>query len=397
MGKLMVLGDVTVLELGEGAGVGYCGRLLAGYGANVIKVETPGAGDGARYAGPFPNGVPHREKSGLFLYLNTGKKSITLDVNKATGQGLLRQLVPYVDIVLEAFPPGKLASFGLGFEQLEALKPGIIMTSVAPFGQTGPYKDFEATEIVVWALSGYMYLTGSQDREPLMGWGNQAYYQAGIQATLATLSALLLRDVTGQGQCIDVSVAESLAVHNGSSLQNTLYGGSVAKRRGNKGGDNYPNTILPAADGHVQLHFGAGGLSQIAKLMSEPRLADPKWDDYPIGHADELDQLMLPWLRRRTKAQAVAEAQAAHVPFVEVLNPTEVMQDEQNQGRGYFVSSDHPYAGRITYPGSPVRLAACPWKNARAPLLGEHNRDIYVDKLGLSARDLTTLSAEGII
>ncbi|MBI4307697.1 MAG: CoA transferase [Chloroflexi bacterium] len=396
-GESMVLRDVTVLELGEGVGLGYCGRLLAGYGADVIKVERPGAGDGARYVGPFPKGVPHSESSGLFLYLNTNKKSITLDVEKADGQHLLERIVPHIEIILDGLPPGKRASLGLSYEQLKVLKPSLIMTSVAPFGQTGPYKDFQATEIVIWALSGYHHLTGDPDREPLKGWGNQAHYQAGVQAALATVSALFLRDVTGEGQWIDVSVAESLAVHNGSSLQSTLYGGAVAKRRGNKGGDNYPNTILPASDGHVQLHFGAGGLRQVAELMGEPRLADPKWDDHPISHADELDQLMLPWLQRRTKFQAVAEAQAAHIPFVEVLSPAEVMQDEQNQARSYFLASDHPYAGRVTYPGSPVRLPACPWENARAPLLGEHNREVYVDRLGLSPRELAILSAEGIV
>jgi crotonobetainyl-CoA:carnitine CoA-transferase CaiB-like acyl-CoA transferase len=185
----LALQEMRVIDISTGIAGPFCAKLLADYGAEVIKVEQPGRGDTSRYEGPFPNGVPHPEKSALFLHLNTSKKGVTLDIESAAGQEMLRRLAAEGHILIESFSPGRLDSLGLGYEALKRLRSDLVMTSVTPFGQTGPHSDYQFTELTIFAMGGAMYREGLPDREPLKYGGEMAQYFAGTAAAAATMAA----------------------------------------------------------------------------------------------------------------------------------------------------------------------------------------------------------------
>ena len=213
------LGDVRVLDLSEGIAGPFCTKLLAALGADVISVEAPGRGDRARSYAPFPDDDPHPELSGLFLYLNTGKRSVTLDLEQASGRALCKRLAGWADVVIEDFAPGRLDAWGLGYEALDATRaatigearPGVIVVSVADFGQSGPYRDWQATDLTALALGGSLYIAGDEDREPLKIGGRPAQFFAGLSAFSGALIALHHRDATSEGQHVDVSMHEGIA------------------------------------------------------------------------------------------------------------------------------------------------------------------------------------------
>jgi CoA:oxalate CoA-transferase len=196
------LADITVLDLTHHIAGPYCTKLLATYGAEVIKIERPGTGDPARQAGPFPGDIPHLEKSGLFLHLNTNKQSVTINLQHARGQTLVRELVKQVDVVVENFAPRVLPALGLSYADLEPLNPRLVMTSISNFGQTGPYRDWRAQDIVIYAMGGAMNITGLPDREPLRLALNLMAYQGGNVAATATMTGVLGAGRLGTGQYI---------------------------------------------------------------------------------------------------------------------------------------------------------------------------------------------------
>ena len=204
----LILNDVRVLDLSAEVAGPFCTKLLAGLGAEVIKVESPGCGDVARRTGPFPGAEPHPEQSALFLYLNTGKKSVTLDIASQTGAAMLRRLAQKCDILVESFRPGYLNSWGLSYDALEGLNPGLIYTSVTPFGQSGPYRDYRGSELIAQATGGLMQTIGLPDREPLKIGGHAALYTTGISAFSATMIALYARDVLGHGHKLAVLIGD---------------------------------------------------------------------------------------------------------------------------------------------------------------------------------------------
>ena len=274
------LSVLRVLDLSEGVAGAFCTKLLAGFGAEVIKIERPGAGDPLRRHGPFPDDLPHPEKSALFLYLNTGKKSITLDITQRSGALIFRRLAEEAEVVVESFAPGYLAGLGLDYGSLARIKPRLVMTSVTPFGQ--------------------MAVTDEPDREPLKNGDHQSEYQAGLHAFAATATVAFSADATEVGQHIDIAVVECLA----SMLEPT---------------------------GNIEVE-GATGTPEAPDLGA----------------------------------------------------------------RGFFQEIEHPAAGRLTYPGPPFRMEAMPWQAARAPLLGEHNEQVYCGELGLSREELADLRAGGV-
>ena len=314
------LSVLRVLDLSEGVAGAYCSKLLAGFGADVIKVEAPGGGDPLRRHGPFPADVPRREKGALFLYLNTGKKSITLDIAQRTGALLFRRLVEEAEVVVESFPPGHLAGLGLSYESLARIKPRLVMTSVTPFGQDGPYAGYKATNLTAFAAGGQMAVTSETGRKPLNNGGYQAEYQAGLHAFAATAVVAFSADATEVGQHIDVAAVECMAT------------------------------------------------------AQEPHVSS--------------------WVRQR---RDVGQRRANVDPAPAALTVHDLLEAPQLKGRDFFQEIDHPAAGRQTYPGPPFRLEAMPWHAARAPLLGEHNEEIYCGELELSREELVVLRASGII
>ena len=227
------LEDLRVLELSGGVAAGYCGKLFAEYGADVIKVEPP-SGDRLRRQGPFAEERPQRETGAPWLYLGTRKRSVTLDLAQPSGQRLFRRMVEEANVIVESFPPGYLDSLGIGFEALRAIKRRIVVVSITPYGQSGPKADWRATNLTSFASGGQMSLTGEPDREPLVNGGSQAEYQAGLQAFAAAALAAHQADVTEVPQHVDISAQECMA----SALELYLpwwayLKRDISKRRGN--------------------------------------------------------------------------------------------------------------------------------------------------------------------
>lgn len=395
----LALSGVRVIDLTHYISGPYCTKLLAGLGAEVIKIERPIEGDGSRRLGPFPEDRPHLEKSGLFLYLNTGKKGITLNLKTKKGTDILKELVRKADILVESFSPKVMASLGLDYSALEKLNPSLVMTSISNFGQSGPYRDYKAGELGLQAAGGFAYVTGDSDREPLKIGGFELQYLSGMMALAPTLAALYLEEETGQGQHIDMSITEGAASASLLTLMHWYYKKEVRKRTGQRSGW-YPHGIYPCKDGYVALT--AAPLRRwpiFAKLMGQPELASPRFASNfsRLQYADEVDALMYPWLMERTKEELYHTGQAAKLAFGMLCNAEDLLKSPQLKARNFFVEVEHPRAGKITYPGAPVQMSNSPWRMGRAPLLGEHNEEVYRDLLGYTRKELVNLRRGGIV
>jgi crotonobetainyl-CoA:carnitine CoA-transferase CaiB-like acyl-CoA transferase len=256
------LADITVLDFTHGVAGPYCTKLLADYGAEVIKIERPGIGDRARQIGPFPKDVPHREKSGTFLHLNTNKRSVTLDLNEDSGREIALKLAQKSDIVVESFRPGVMARFGLDYQSLSSENPALVVTSISNFGQTGPYRDWRASELIFYGMGGELSTTGVNYREPVKMGANVGLYQAGTVAAYATLSASFAARETGTGEHIDLSIMETQAGSIDRRMSMLLayqYTGEISVRaaQGVDGLGGYPSGVYPCADGYFQITGGA--------------------------------------------------------------------------------------------------------------------------------------------
>lgn len=392
------LDGLRVIDCSSGIAGGYCTRLLAGLGADVVKVEHPFAGDALRRSGPFPRDVPHREMSALHLHLNAAKRSITLDVATRSGRALLARLCAGADVLLagddRAAPP-------FDVDAIAAENPRLVAACVAPFARGDARR---SSEIVSMAASGYLSLNGDPDRTPVKPYGEQAAYQGGLHAAIGVVAALAAREADGAGQRVDASIADAAGFLHAGALQRQQLMQRPQVRAGARpagfGPDRlYPSTVRPCADGHVHVHCHNRFHDLISVLMQEPRLSEPDVLATPLGHADEIDALMDRWLAQRTRFGAVAEAQELRIPMTEVLSPAEVVADihGQHAARGFFANVPHPVADDVPQPGAPMLLDATPWRIARAPLLGEHNDAVYAGELGLSRRDLALLSAAGVV
>lgn len=392
------LDGIKVLELCEMIAGPYCTKIFADYGAEVIKIEKPGIGDDARRNGPFPDDKPNPEISGLYLYLNTNKKSITLDLETPTGVRILKELVKYVDILVESSRSGVMASLGLDFDTLKEINPGLIMTSISWFGQTGPYREYEASDLTIWALSGILYECGEAEREPLKIGSNQTEYVAGLCAAMSTLSALYYRNETGIGQHLDVSSWEAFHITEPyMALLNSQIPGFARKRAG----IHWPWGILPCKDGYVGFFFPTQThWESLCTLLGMPEMAtDPRYET-PFtreAHIDEITGTVVSWLQDKCMEDVFHDAQELRLPLTPVPNMAQIVNLPQHKARGYFVYINHPIAGRITYPGALFRLSETQWRKGRAPLLGEHNKYIYSKYLGCDKNDIAMLKEQGIV
>lgn len=398
------LDGVRVLDLTHHVAGPYCTKLLADFGADVIKIERPPAGDPARRSGPFFHDVPDPEGSALFLHLNTNKQSLTLNLKSAEGQRIVRRLVLQVQIVVENFRPGVLAALGLDYQTLAELNPSTVVTSISNFGQSGPYRDLKASEIVESAMGGPMNVTGHPAREPLKLGGNVAQYHAGAMAAYATLVALWQAEDEGEGDWIDVSIYETQVTSRDRRIIHLLahaYTGEVGKRQG---GSTQPlNGIYPAADGQVHIAGSgtrlAGVLRMIGRqdLLREPRFGDPAQARRPEV-LKEAEALYLDWLKDQAKNEAVARAQAARVLAAPVNTIADLFADPHFQARAPWSRIDHPRTGPVLYAGRPFLMSETPQAPPRrAPLLGEHNEAILCGQLGYAREDLPRLAEQGVI
>jgi CoA:oxalate CoA-transferase len=400
--KNNALSGVKVVDLSHYVAGPYCTRLFADLGAEVIKVEKPREGDPARSMAPFLNDRPHPEKSGLFFYLNTNKKSITLDIKIDLGKKILMQLVKDADILVENFSPRVMPSLGLSYNELERINPGLIMTSISNFGQTGPYRNYKAWDITEYALSSLMFVTGERDKEPLKPDGVLIQCQAGLIAAGATMAALVGRELRGIGQHIEISIMECTISLLETQDVRYFYGdGHIEKRAGNRNPQGHPLTIFPCKDGFVTVgahHYGQW--QSLCGLIGRPELADDPRFVMSLNRrqrADEVDTILLPWFLERSAKECFEAGQKNRIPITPVQTVSELVGNAQYKARGFFVDVEHPVMGRITYPGLPFKMSATPWRCGRAPLLGEHNEEVYGQRLLLSEREMAGLREKGVI
>ncbi len=388
------LGGLRALELGEGIAPAFCGKLLAALGADVIKVEPP-TGDRCRRVGPFARDQTGSESSLLFLYLNTSKRGITLDLTTPTGADLFRQLAAAADIVVEGLGAGRLETLGLGYGVLARDNPGLILTSITPFGDDGPYRDYLDGELVLLALGGLLNMLGAPDREPVPLGGYQAEYAAGLAAFTGTMAALTGREVTGRGQQVTVSAHETVAY---LEWKTPIYYQSDGRIR-RRGGEQSQWLVLPCSDGFVAFVFQDEHWPRVKELLGDPRLEDPRFADRPgrVAHRGELREILAGWTRPRTKAEVYHEAQALGIPVGMVADAADLVASPQYLSRGFFARVDHPRTGPALYPGIPFVLGGHRPPVGRAPLLGEHNLEVYASLLGLSPAEVAGLRERGVI
>ena len=404
----MALSNIKVLDFTQTIAGPYCTKLLADYGADVIKVERPGIGDGARRLGPFPKDEPHPEKSGTFLHLNTNKRSITLDLKTPKGQEIARNLASRVDVVVESFRPGTMDEFGLDYDALLELNPALTYTSISNFGQTGPYRDWRGSEIIFYGMGGELYSTGVAEKEPLKLGGTVGLYQSGVMAAFATLGAVFASMDDRVGQHVDISLMEVQAGSIDRRMSMLLayqYNGEVTGRMPlgqATGSGGYPSGVYPCEDGFFQITGGGKYFERVRDMLGNPdELSGDEWMT-PDAQTDEemeglFEAFFYPWLLDRTKHEAWNQAQASRVLCGPLNTMGDYLGDEFFIKRGAFAEVEHPVAGSLTYPGRPFMMNASPWAVRRpAPLLGQHTDEVLTE-LGRSESEIESLRREGVI
>jgi crotonobetainyl-CoA:carnitine CoA-transferase CaiB-like acyl-CoA transferase len=394
------LAGIRVLDLSGDVAGPYCARVLADYGADVIKVEPPGEGDVARHLGPFPDRAPDPERSARFLHVNTNKRSVTLDVGKEAGAALLRTLIGRADAVVEDGALAAAAGEGWDYETLSQSHPSLVLTSISPFGPNGPYRDYRASDIVLGAMGGWMYPMGDRDRPPLQPGGPYIQYVAGLFAAAGTLTALFEAAGSGAGRQVFISMLEAAVATTVEDTVWASYTGEARGRYGPRWGPDISISLQPAKDGHELLMFGPHRdqvftLLDMAGIPRDPALTgDEAW----TTRGDELEALVQAFVRDRGVEEVFHAAQALRLPFAPVASPRDVLHSPQLRERGYFVEVEHPHAGRLEHTGPPFRMSATPGRIDRpAPVLGQDNDEVYRQLAGLSETDIARLRQQGVI
>jgi crotonobetainyl-CoA:carnitine CoA-transferase CaiB-like acyl-CoA transferase len=393
------LEGLSVLELGRMVAAPYCGKLLADLGAEVIKVEEPCVGDPARRVGPFPDDVPHPERSGLFLYLNTSKRSLSLDLHAEAGREILRRLVADADVLIEDRAPGELERLDLGFSQLQALNPRLVVTSITPFGTTGPHRDYRTYPLNRYhasAQTSYSYTAEDEaERPPPRGGGYVGDYDAGLTAAVGTLAAILGRRSSGRGQRVEVSQQEAMMCMERVDIGRLTNTRNPEPWRGAVGG------MLRAKDGFfmivpVQNHQWEG----LIRAMGDPEWAGGDWSRDEAArqqHRDEIRERIEEWAAGLSRDEIYHRLQSEGTPVGPVRNVAEVRAWNQARERGYFAELDHPEAGEQTYPTAPYLFSNSKASLESAPLLGQHNEEILCGRLDFARQDLARLARVGVI
>ncbi len=400
------LADVRVLDLTGPAGA-YCTKLLADLGADVIRIEPPG-GDPARHVAPFVRNMPDADASIPFLFLNSNKRSITLNLETEDGRGLFRRLVERAGIVVESHAPGYLDGLGLGYADLSALNPGIIVTSITAFGQNGPYRDFKATDLIAVAMGGLLRLCGFPGRAPDRPGGDQAYTLAGLHGSNGTLLALYHRDLTGAGQHVDVSMQQAVFTATGYIVHWAEIRGVDMGRGGHRYND-LPGTfrmIFPCMDGWI---VGGPGLrarewETVRDWMQEwghaADLGDEAWGnaEYRRAHWHHVEDVWENFLMRYPREVLYAAGQERRLTLMPVYSMEDVANDPQLAARDFFQWVEHPTFGPLQYPGPAFRPSLTPVRPpAPAPHVGEHNQEIFEGELGLSRVESDALRRAGVM
>ncbi len=407
-----MLGLYRVLDLADEKGY-LCGKMLGDMGADIIKVEPPG-GDPGRRLPPFYHDSCDPQQSLYWMAFNTSKRSITLDISIPRGKEIFEKLAKTTDFVIETATPGYMDGLGLGYQSLSQLNPRIILTSITPFGQTGPFSQYKTSDLVAEAIGGLMFLQGYPDRAPLRFSVEQAYLQAGAQAAMGTMIAHNWRLRSGEGQHVDESIQEAIS--------NTLwisqmfwYGAKVIEPR--PGDRAWRLTqrikwIYRCQDGYIswRVWLGSQGtktraiVNWMAREGMAYELKDVNWeqrvmDDVSQEQLESWEERFEAFFLTHTKDELFQYALKNDLTIFPMCSIKEVMENEQLKYRKFWVEVEHPeLSTSLTYPGAPFISTETPWRiKGRAPLIGEHNEEIYGGELGLSKKELASLKRDRII
>ena len=411
-----MLSPYRVLDLTNERGF-LCAKLLGDLGADVIKIEKPG-GDPARSIGPFYHDRPDPEKSLYWFAFNTSKRGITLDIETVDGREIFKRLVSSADIVIESFDPGYMDNLGLGYPVLSQVNPRVIMTSITGFGQEGPYRDYKAADLVVWALSGILYLYGDLDRAPLAPSFPLAYFFDALQAAIGTMVALYHRENTGEGQYVDASAQLALVWPTEPEPQGLWEQDRIILKRSGRSWLRAQSGVLipviyPCQDGsitffpflgptRVKANIAMGEWMEsegISTTFKEIDYSTLDWQNLRQDFIDEWTGDFARFFMTHTKKELLEGAAKRDIILYPVFTPKDMLEFPQLTARGYWVEVEHPeLSASVTYPGAFLKTTGPPcriWR--RAPIIGEHNVEVYVNELGLSPEELMTLKQSRVI
>ena len=413
----LLLAPCRVLDLTDEKGF-LCGKLLGDFGADVIKIEPPG-GDPSRNLGPFYKDAPDAEKSLYWFAYNCNKRGITLNLETEEGQKIFKNLAEKADVVLESFSPGYLASLGLNYTALSTGNPRLIVSSITPFGQDGPYWDYKASDLVLMAMSGVQYLYGDPDRPPVRISFPQAYLHASCEAFVGTLTALYYRELTCLGQQVDVSAQESAMWAMFNALPTWDMNKTNLKRNGPfRGGLSKPGVVLShtwrCKDGFVgfMVQGGKSGEKTNKALvdwmnregMANDFLNQVDWSNYDFSTTtqefhNQIQEPIATFFLAHTQKELFAESIRRGIMLYPANTTKDICEDPQLNARGFWQHVEHPeLQGQLTYPGAFLKASTANLNiRRRAPLIGEHNLEIYNEEIGLSREEMVTLKQAGII
>ncbi len=408
-----MLSPYRVLDLTDEKGI-ICGRVMGDLGADVIKIEKPG-GDSARSIGPFYHDEPDPEKSLFWFAFSANKRGITLDIETADGKEIFKELVKTADVVVESYPPGHMEKIGLGYSALEKINPGVSLVSITPFGQTGPYRDYKISDIVAWAIGGYMFSVGDADRPPVrISYHAQTYLHAGIQAAQGALMAIYHREMTGEGQYVDVSIQDSVTRCTPERITHHWVFSKRLMRRGGRMGLVNIRRIWPCKDGYVYAIYWGGQFakrwnSPLVRWMESEGVADDfisnyDWDTFNMMETTQelVDGIEKPTLRlfaKHTKTELLEGALKHNTQLYPLSTTKDMLENPQLKARDFWMEIEHPELGdSFTYPGAFAKTTGLPPTiSRRAPLIGEHNQEIYEEELGISKEQLLILKQAGVV
>jgi len=393
------LAGIRVLDLTQYEAGPSCTQMLAWLGADVVKIEPP-AGEPGRTALSDQRG----EDAWFFLLLNSGKKGVTLNLKSPRGRAMFERLVTTADVLVENMGPGAMDRLGLGWETLRRLNPRLIAASVKGFGGGGPYADYKSFEWIAQAMAGAMSMTGAPDGPPTKAIGGLADTGAGLHTAIGILAALVQRQATGVGQQVEVAQQEAVVNLLRIHLRDTYATGKPVPRQGNRSVNAAPSNIYRCRpfgpNDYVFIHLATVEMwKTLTRIVGRPELGDdPRYADRRdrVKYIDAIDDMIEAWTEKRTKQEALEILAGAGVPCGAVLDSTEVLSDPHLRGRGMIVELEHPRRGRYPMPANPVRLSDSPTEMVRAPLLGEHNAEVY-GALGYGETELDALRRDGVV